>query len=114
MLTIYRSNRAEVLAQLLAAQLRHPPPAPLEPVQVMVNTWPTSRWLGEALALHLGGIAAHLRFPFPGSHLRRVVQLALGEGQGGEEEAEADPWRASNLVWPLLEELPAIAAEPQG
>lgn len=114
MLTIYRSNRAEVLAQLLAAQLRHPPPAPLEPVQVMVNTWPTSRWLGEALALHLGGIAAHLRFPFPGSHLRRVVQLALGDGPGGEGEAEADPWRASNLVWPLLEELPAIAAEPQG
>ena len=114
LLTIYRSNRAEVLAQLLAAQLRHPPPAPLEPVQVVVNTWPTSRWLGEALALHLGGIAAHLRFPFPGSQLRRVVLLVMAEGQGGEREAEADPWRASNLVWPLLEELPAIAAEPEG
>ncbi len=118
MLTIYRSNRAEVLAQLLAAHLSHPPPAPLEPVQVMVNTWPTSRWLGEALALHLGGIAAHLRFPFPGSHLRQVVRLALGEAEPGgleeEEEGEADPWRASNLVWPLLEELPAIAADSTG
>ncbi|MFN9658856.1 MAG: exodeoxyribonuclease V subunit gamma, partial [Cyanobacteriota bacterium] len=114
MLPIYRSNRAEVLVQLLAAQLRTPPPAPLEPVQVVVNTWPTSRWLGEALALHLGGIAAQLRFPFPGSHLRRVVQLALGEGHGGEREEPEDPWRASNLVWPLLEELPAIAAEPRG
>ncbi|MEB3318871.1 MAG: exodeoxyribonuclease V subunit gamma [Cyanobacteriota bacterium] len=114
MLTIYRSNRAEVLVQLLAAQLRHPPPAPLEPVQVVVNTWPTSRWLGEALALHLGGIAAHLRFPFPGSQLRRVVQLALGEDPAGERETEADPWRATNLVWPLLEELPALAANPRG
>jgi len=116
LLTIYRSNRAEVLAQLLAAQLRHPPPAPLEPVQVMVNTWPTSRWLGETLALHLGGIAAHLRFPFPGSHLRRVVRLALGEEEAAplDEEAEIDPWRASSLVWPVLEELPPLAAAPEG
>jgi len=113
-LTIYRGNRAEVLAQLLAAHLSHPPPAPLEPVQVMVNTWPTSRWLGEALALHLGGIAAHLRFPFPGSHLRRVVLLMEGGGQGGEREADADPWRAIHLVWPVLEELPALAATSQG
>ncbi|MFM7465924.1 MAG: exodeoxyribonuclease V subunit gamma, partial [Cyanobium sp.] len=43
MLTLYRSNRAEVLVQLLAAQLRQPPPGPWEPVQVVVNTWPTSR-----------------------------------------------------------------------
>ncbi|MGA1302886.1 MAG: exodeoxyribonuclease V subunit gamma [Cyanobium sp.] len=114
MLTLYRSNRAEVLVQLLAAQLRHPPPAPLEPVQVVVNTWPTSRWLGEALALHLGGIAAHLRFPFPGSHLRRVVQLLLNDGEGTEQEAEADPWRAIHLVWSVLEDLPWIASEPEG
>ena len=114
MLTIYRGNRAEVLAQLLATQLRHPPPGPLEPVQVMVNTWPTSRWLGEVLALHLGGIAAHLRFPFPGSHLRRVVQLVLADGQTPGKDEELDPWRASHLVWPVLEELPAIAAEPEG
>jgi exodeoxyribonuclease V gamma subunit len=117
-LTIYRSNRAEVLAQLLAAQLRHPPPAPLEPVLVVVNTWPTSRWLGEALALHLGGIAAHLRFPFPSAHLRRVVDLALAEGSDSAPEPAPeptpDPWRASHLVWPLLEELPALAAEASG
>ena len=114
MLTLYRSNRAEVLVQLLAAQLRHPPPGPWEPVQVVVNTWPTSRWLGEALALHLGGIAAHLRFPFPGSHLRRVVKLLLADGEGTEQEAEADPWRAIHLVWSVLEELPWIASEPEG
>lgn len=114
MLTLYRSNRAEVLVQLLAAQLRQPPPGPWEPVQVVVNTWPTSRWLGEALALHLGGISAHLRFPFPGSHLRRVVNLLLADGEGTEQEAEADPWRAIHLVWSMLEELPWIASEPEG
>lgn len=114
MLTLYRSNRAEVLVQLLAAHLSHPPPGPLEPVQVVVNTWPTSRWLGEALALHLGGIAAHLRFPFPGGHLRRVVQLILADGEGTERQAEADPWRAIHLVWAVMEELPALAATSEG
>ncbi|MFM9048243.1 MAG: exodeoxyribonuclease V subunit gamma [Cyanobium sp.] len=114
MLTLYRSNRAEVLVQLLAAQLSHPPPGPWEPVQVVVNTWPMSRWLGEALALHLGGIAAHLRFPFPGSHLRRVVHLLLAQGEGTEQEAEADPWRAIHLVWTVLDALPWIASEPEG
>ena len=114
MLTLYRSNRAEVLVQLLAAQLRHPAPGPLEPVQVVVNTWPTSRWLGEALALHLGGIAANLRYPFPGSHLRKVVQLLLAEPMGSEAEANADPWRAIHLVWSVLEELPRLAAAPEG
>ena len=114
LLTLYRSNRAEVLVQLLAAQLRHPPPGPLEPVMVVVNTWPTSRWLGESLALHLGGVSAHLRFPFPGSHLRRVVQLILADGAGTEREADADPWRAIHLVWSVLEDLPGLAAEPEG
>ena len=51
---MYRSNRAEFLARLLAAQLRLAPPPPLETAVVVVNTWPTSRWLGERLAETLG------------------------------------------------------------
>lgn len=83
MLTLYRSNRIEWLAQVLAAKLQAEPPGPFEQAQVVVNTWPTSRWLGEQLALELGsdssdgafagGISANLRFPFPGSHLRRLL-----------------------------------------
>ncbi len=65
MLTLYRSNRAEVLALRLAALLRVAPPDPFDTVAVVVNTWPTSRWLGEQLAIGLGGISANLRFPFP-------------------------------------------------
>ena len=75
MLTLYRSNRAELLAQLLATQLRLEPPGPLEQIQVVVNTWPTSRWLGEQIATGNGaGIAANLRFPFPTSLLRQQVE----------------------------------------
>ena len=54
MLTVFRGNRAEHLAELLAAQLLLTPPGPLETVQVVVNTWPTSRWLGEQIALGNG------------------------------------------------------------
>ena len=117
MLTVYRGNRAELLAELLAAQLRLNPPGPFEPVRVVVNTWPTSRWLGEQLALCLGdpdsawanGVAANLRFPFPGSYLRELVQLVLGDGAG----TGTDPWRAGELVWPLLEQLPALIERPE-
>ena len=115
MLTVFRSNRAEILVDLLASQLHLSPPDPFEPVQVVVNTWPTSRWLGEQLALGLGdpeapfadGIAANLRFPFPGSQLRRLVDQLLG-GDGA-----ADPWRARELVWPLLDLLPGLVERPE-
>ena len=109
MLTVFRSNRAEWLAAVLASQLRQSPPDPRETVQVVVNTWPTSRWLGEQLASGLGGIAANIRFPFPGSQLRQLVAGVLGETSGGP-----DPWRASDLVWPVLELLPQLVAEPEG
>ncbi len=114
MLTVFRSNRAELLAQLLATQLRLSPPGPFEPVQVVVNTWPTSRWLGEQLAIHLGGIAANLRFPFPDARLRDLVDRQLGPQQPAGGEREGDPWRAQRLVWPLLELLPSIAAASEG
>ncbi|MEI6031321.1 MAG: exodeoxyribonuclease V subunit gamma [Synechococcaceae cyanobacterium ELA739] len=123
MLTVFRSNRAEVLAQILAAQLRVNPPDPMETVQVVVNTWPTSRWLGEQLASHLGGIAANLRYPFPGARLRQLVELVLEQAPDDDGAAAAgpsppalavDPWRANVLVWALLEELPAVAGSPSG
>ena len=145
MLTLYRSNRIEWLAQVLAAKLQAEPPGPFEQAQVVVNTWPTSRWLGEQLALELGadpgdgafagGISANLRFPFPGSHLRRLVDgLPLPTSQadavpagassvgattvgaktvGATTVGAADPWRANQLVWPLLELLPDLMERPE-
>jgi exodeoxyribonuclease V gamma subunit len=110
LLTLYRSNRAELLAQVLAAQLELEPPGPLEKVQVVVNTWPTSRWLGEQIATGLSaGIAANLRFPFPTSQLRQLVDHWLGDSQA----TGPDPWRAQNLVWPLLEQLPALLEQQE-
>ena len=106
MLTLYRSNRAEFLAQLLAQQLLNQQPGPLETVEVMVNTWPTSRWLGEQLAL-ANGISSLVRFPFPGSRLRQLVRQVLELPQQQE-----DPWRANRLVWSVLDRLPAVLDQP--
>ena len=107
MLTLYRSNRAEFLAALLARQLKEDRPGPMETVEVMVNTWPTSRWLGEQLAA-ANGISSLVRFPFPGSRLRQLVRLVL------ELPAEEDdPWRAGRLVWAVLDQLPDLLREPQ-
>ena len=125
MLTVFRSNRIEFLAELLATQLRLNPPGVFEQVQVVVNTWPTSRWLGEQIALGLsdpadppgGGIAANLRFPFPASRLRALVDELLadhdGEAAVAPAPAGADPWRAQNLVWAVLELLPELLSAPE-
>ncbi|MFM7651539.1 MAG: exodeoxyribonuclease V subunit gamma, partial [Vulcanococcus sp.] len=92
------------------------PPGPLEQVQVVVNTWPTSRWLGEQIALGIsnpedpagGGIAANLRFPFPAARLRELVDQLLAEEEPASPGSPVDHWRAQNLVWPVLELLPAL------
>ena len=110
MLTLFRSNRAELLASVLAANISLNPPDVLEQAQVVVNTWPTSRWLGEQLALNNpAGIAANLRFPFPTSLLRQLVDQLL---QPEIDGSGPDPWRAQNLVWPLLEALPELLEHP--
>ena len=106
MLTLYRSNRAEFLAQLLAQQLIDQQPGPLDTQEVMVNTWPTSRWLGEQLAV-ANGISSLVRFPFPGSRFRELVRQVLDL-----PPKEADPWRANQLVWPVLELLPELLEQP--
>ena len=106
MLTVYRSNRAEFLARLLSRQLIEQQPGPLETVEVMVNTWPTSRWLGEQLA-SASGISSLVRFPFPGSRLRQLVRQVLHL-----PAQEDDPWRAGQLVWAVLELLPELLEQP--
>ena len=102
MLTIYRSNRTEFLAKLLAQTLTLDPPGPFEELEIVVNTWPTSRWLGEQLA-KANGISANVRFPFPGSRFRQLVRSILDLDPNTE-----DPWRAERLVWSVLKVLPQL------
>ncbi len=102
MLTVYRSNRAEWLASILSEELRLEPPKLFETVDVIVNTWPTSRWLSEQFAM-VNGISALIKYPFPSSHLKKLSGLVLGT-----EENSKDPWKADRLVWTLLDLLPEL------
>ncbi|WP_353292667.1 exodeoxyribonuclease V subunit gamma [Synechococcus sp. M16CYN] len=102
MLKLYRSNRAELLAQLLAQQLIKQKPGPLEVLEVMVNTRPTGSWLGEQVAV-ANGITSLVRFPYPNSYLRQLVREVLGL-----PSKENDPWRAKHLIWPVLKTLPEL------
>ena len=108
MLTVYRSNRAEWLAKLLAEQLRLSPPKPFEKLDIIVNTWATSRWLGEQIA-DVNDISALVPFPFPGEKLRQITREILGL-----DAHTKDPWQANRLVWHLLEVLPEFLNTSQG
>ncbi len=101
MLIIYRSNRAEWLAKVLSQQLLLSPPEISESLNIIVNTWPTSRWLGETIASS-NGISAHVRFPFPGTYLKQLVEIILCSN---DDEYN---WDANHLVWPVLDLLPVL------
>ena len=62
-LTLYTSNRLEVLARELADRLRRPGD-PLQTDIIIVQSRGMERWLSLAIARR-NGITANCRFPFP-------------------------------------------------
>ena len=76
-LTVYRSNRAEVLASQLADALSATwPEDPFEAVPIVVGSRGMERWLRHALATRLG-VAARLDFPFPRPALLGAARFLL-------------------------------------
>jgi len=102
LLTIYRSNKAEWLAEILGQELRLNPPEITEEVNIIVSTWPSSRWLGERLSI-INNINALVKYPFPGTYLKRLVKRIIGI-----DPNEKDPWEKNHLVWNILELLPEL------
>ena len=97
MLKIYRSNKAEWLAEILGQELRLNPPEITEEVNIIVSTWPSSRWLSEKLSI-INNINALVKYPFPGTYLKRLVKRIIGI-----DPDEKDPWEKNQLVWNILE-----------
>ncbi|WP_018330480.1 exodeoxyribonuclease V subunit gamma [Actinomycetospora chiangmaiensis] len=105
-LHVHRAERADTLAEALAAVLAAPPEDPFAPDVVAVPTRGVERWLAQRLSHHLGaaagddGVCANVRFPPP----RELVRRARGLPDDGS-------WRPERLVWPLLETIDACAGE---
>ncbi len=113
MLVVHRSERADLLARMLADLLASPLTDPMAAEVVSVPTRGVERWLTQQLSGALGsrhdrhdGVCANVEFPFPGSLVRQVLAEV-----GGEDSTES-PWAPERLTWPLLEVVEAHLSEP--
>lgn len=105
-LYLHRSNRLEVLAERLAELLRNdPPPDPLEPLCIVVQTPGVSRWLSMRLADSLG-CCLNVRYLFPRNFVTETAEQILGRELelGHDEDA---------LMWHIHGMLPGLCGEPQ-
>ena len=113
MLHVHRAERADRLADGLAATLLEPLNDPFAPEIVAVPTRGIERWLTQRLSTRLGttgdrndGVCANVEFPFPA----RLIQGALASASG--IDPDSDPWIAERSVWPLLEVVDECLGDP--
>ncbi|MBJ6985556.1 exodeoxyribonuclease V subunit gamma [Luteimonas sp. MC1750] len=90
---LYHSNALDVLAGLLAAELRTPAPGQglLEPDVVLIPQPAMRRWLQASLA-EAHGVAANLEFLTPGEFVQRALDANV-PGRGEDLDAAALRWR---------------------
>ncbi|WP_119717481.1 exodeoxyribonuclease V subunit gamma [Cognatilysobacter tabacisoli] len=108
---LYHSNSLEVLAGLLAAELRAPAPGQplLAPDTVLIPQVAMRRWLQATLAAQYG-IAANLEFLTPGEFVARALQANV-PGDGDDLDAPALRWRLyAALTDDAVLRAPAMAA----
>lgn len=104
---LYHSNALDVLAGLLARELRTPAPgqALLAPDVVLIPQVAMRRWLQATLA-QAHGIAANLEFLTPGEFVARALDANV-PGNGEDLDAEGLHWR----LYAALSD-PALLREP--
>ena len=104
---LYHSNALDVLAELLADELRKPVDGQslLTPDTILIPQVAMRRWLQATLAQR-HGIAANLEFLTPGEFVARALDANLG--------ASNDDLDADSLHWHLYAALndPALMAKP--
>jgi exodeoxyribonuclease V gamma subunit len=105
-LRLYHSNALDVLAGLLADELRKPPARPLlEADTILIPQVAMRRWLQATLA-EKHGIAANLDFLTPGEFVARALEANLGKA--------SDDLDAATMHWRLHAALTdtALMAKP--
>lgn len=90
---LYHSNALDVLAGLLAAELRAPAPGQglLEPDVILIPQPAMRRWLQATLA-EAHGVAANLEFLTPGEFVQQALDANV-PGRGDDLDAAALRWR---------------------
>jgi exodeoxyribonuclease V gamma subunit len=90
---LYHSNALEVLAGLLAEELRTPAPGQslLAPDVILIPQAAMRRWLQATLA-RTHGIAANLEFRTPGEFVQRALDANVA-GRGDDLAADGLHWR---------------------
>ena len=78
-LYVVLSNRTEELVQELASELRRPVARPLASEWILIQGRGMERFLSLRLARELG-VAANLRFPYPGRFIEDMLARASGPG----------------------------------
>ncbi len=107
---LYHSNALDVLAELLADELRKPAPGQslLAPDTVLIPQVAMRRWLQAALAAK-HGVAANLDFLTPGEFVARALDANLGQS-ANDLDAGSLHWRLyAALSDPKLRARPAMA-----
>jgi len=72
-LSVYTSNRLEILAKQLAETVQTPLPTPFTPEIIVVQSRGMERWISMELA-GLNGISANCSFPFPNAFLEDIFK----------------------------------------
>lgn len=106
---LYHGNSLDVLAQLLADELRTPAPGQplLAPDMVLIPQPAMRRWLQATLA-QAHGIAANLEFLTPGEFVQRALDANV-PGTADDLDADALHWRLyAALTDPALLRQPAL------
>ena len=94
---VHRSNRVEVLLELLAAILRRPLTDPMAPETLVIQSRGLQQWLSRELGEQLG-ICANVEFPFPRAFLEDCMARVLGT----PPEAAA-AWQPAALQWAVTQ-----------
>ncbi len=113
MLHVYRSNKIEALAALLAQNFGRPgslPADPFVPLLISVGSYGMERWLRHQLAtLCPSRICANVDFPFPAQLLDRAL-VAL-ESHLDLPAQRGAGWPPDLLCWTILDLLPQLLAD---
>ena len=113
MLHIHRSERADVLVDVLGGLVTEPIEDVMGVEIVAVPSRGIERWLSQQLSSRLGvthgradGVCANVDFPFPGALVGRALATASGV------DPDIDPWRPERSVWPLIDVVDGLLDEP--